>query len=351
MPSPDMSQSRLDPSQSSSEIEQKIKELIALVGTDPQSPEADLLGQIISISLRMTQENFDRGQLKLMTRSFKEMRYAYRVFNEYRRGHRSVCIFGSARTLPSHPDYQAAKAFSAAMAAKGWVCMTGAADGIMRAGLEGAPRERSFGLSIRLPFENTNHTILAGDPKLINFRYFFTRKLMFLSHSNAIAAFPGGVGTQDELFEVLTLMQTGRSNIVPLVLLAGEHETYWQAWEHYLQNNLLAKGFINAEDQNLYYRAPSVQEAVDHIQQFYYRYHSSRYVKDILVIRLQTPLASHQIASLNAEFKSLIKQGEIYATNPAPNEDDHLELPRIAFEHNRKQFGLLRAMIDRINAF
>lgn len=351
MPSPEMPQPRSDPSPPSPEIEQKIKELIALVGTDPQSLEADLIGQMINTSLRMAQDKFDMGQLKLMTRSFKEIRYAYRIFNEYRRGHRSISIFGSARTPPSHPDYQAAKAFSTAIAAKGWVCMTGAADGIMRAGLEGAPKERSFGLSIRLPFENANHTLLAGDPKLINFRYFFTRKLMFLSHSDAIAAFPGGVGTQDELFEALTLMQTGRSNIVPLVLLGGEHETYWQAWEHYLQNNLLAKGFISAEDQNLYYRAPSVQEAVDHIQQFYYRYHSSRYVKDVLVIRLRTSLNSHQIVSLNTEFKPLIKQGEIYATTPLPDEDDHLDLPRIAFEHNHKHFGLLRAMIDRINAF
>lgn len=337
--------------QSSPEIEQKIKELIALMGTDPESPEADLIGQIINTSLRMSQDHFDMGQLKLMTRSFKEMRYAYRVFNKYKSNHRSVSIFGSARTPQSHPDYQAAKAFSTAMAAKGWVCMTGAAEGIMRAGLEGASRELSFGLSIRLPFENANQTLLAGDPKLINFRYFFTRKLMFLSHSDAIAAFPGGVGTQDELFEALTLMQTGRSNIVPLVLLAGEQETYWQAWEHYLQNNLLAKDFISAEDQNLYYRAPSVQAAVNHIQQFYYRYHSSRYVRNTLVIRLQTPINAHQIAFLNTEFKSLIDKGEIYATTPLPEENDHLDLPRIAFEHNHNRFGLLRAMIDRINAF
>jgi uncharacterized protein (TIGR00730 family) len=298
----------------------------------------------------MAKDNLDMGQLKLLTRSFKEMRHAYRIFNEYQKG-RCVSIFGSARTPPTHPDYQAAKAFSAAMAVKGWICMTGAADGIMRAGLEGAQKGSSFGLSIRLPFEETNHTLLAGDPKLINFRYFFTRKLMFLSHSDAIAAFPGGVGTQDELFEALTLMQTGRSNIVPLVLLEGAHEHYWQAWEHYLQNNLLANGFISAEDQNFYYRAPSVQEAVEHIQQFYHRYHSSRYVKDILVIRLLTPLTAHQIAFLNEEFRPLIKQGSIYATPPLPEEDDHLDLPRIAFEHNRKFFGLLRAMIDRINAF
>lgn len=348
--SQDSSRPLPDYSQPTPEMEQKIKELIALTGADPQSPEADLIGQIIFTGLRMANEDFDKGQLKLMTRSFKEMRYAYHVFNEHRMG-RCVSIFGSARTPESHPDYQTTKAFSAAIAAKGWVCMTGAADGIMRAGLEGAQKGASFGLSIRLPLENTSNTVLAGDPKLMSFRYFFTRKLMFLSHSDAIAAFPGGVGTQDELFEALTLMQTGRSNIVPLVLLEGGDEHYWPAWEHYIQNNLLAHGFISAEDQNLYYRAPGVQAAVDHIQQFYRRYHSSRYVKEILVIRLLTPLTPHQIAFLNEEFQLLIKQGDIYNTSSLPEEDDHLDLPRIAFEHNRKFFGLLRAMIDRINAF
>jgi uncharacterized protein (TIGR00730 family) len=336
--------------QPSPEVMQKIQELISLVGADPTSPSSELIGQMISTSLRMANEDFDMGQLKLMTRSFKEMRHAYRVFNEHRNG-RCVSIFGSARTPETHPDYIAAKAFSAAMAAKGWVCMTGAADGIMRAGLEGAQKDTSFGLSIRLPFEGNTHTLLAGDPKLINFRYFFTRKLMFLSHSDALAAFPGGVGTQDELFEALTLMQTGRSNIVPIVLLEGSRENYWEAWEHYIQNCLLSKGFISADDQYLYYRASGVQTAVDHIQQFYRRYHSSRYVKNILVIRMLSPLTPQQIAFLNEEFQPLITEGNIFATTPLPEEDDHLELPRIAFEHNRKHFGLLRSLIDRINIF
>ena len=332
------------------EVEQKVKELLALTGADPQSFSSNLISQMIYTSLRMANGDFDMGQLKLMTRSFKEMQHAYRIFNEHRMG-RCVSIFGSARTPESHADYQAAKSFSAAMSAKGWICMTGAAAGIMRAGLEGAPKEKSFGLSIRLPFENANHTLLAGDPKLINFRYFFTRKLMFLSHSDALAAFPGGVGTQDELFEALTLMQTGRSNIVPLVLIEGGKEQYWQLWEQYLKNNLLANGFISVEDLNLYYRAPGVQEAVDHILQFYRRYHSSRYVKDILVIRMLTPITSEQVATLNAEFQPLIQQGSIYTTPPLPEEDDHLDLFRIAFEHNHRHFGLLRALIDRINLF
>lgn len=350
MPSQEIIQSPIDSPEPAPEVVEKINELLRLGGADPQSLEGDLIGQIIYASLKMAKDGFDLGQLKLMTRSFKEMRYAYRIFNEHRSG-RCVSIFGSARTPPSHPDYQAAQAFSSAMSGNGWICMTGAANGIMKAGLEGAAKGSSFGLSIRLPFEKASNTFLAGDPKLINFRYFFTRKLMFLSHSDAIAAFPGGVGTQDELFEALTLMQTGRSNIIPVVLVEGGPGHYWQAWEHYLQNSLLANGFIGSDDQNLYYRAPTVQAAVDHIQQFYRRYHSSRYVKETLVIRLLTPLTLGQIAFLNEEFKPLISEGSITSISAMPEEDDHLDLPRIAFEHTHQSFGLLRAMIDRINSF
>jgi uncharacterized protein (TIGR00730 family) len=349
MDSPD-APSLPDMSQPDPVILEKIQELTALIGADPHSYAADLIGQIIYSSLKMLRDEYDLGQIKLMTRAFKEMRYAYRVFNEHRTG-RCVSIFGSARTPVDHPDYRAAKAFSSAISAQGWVCMTGAANGIMQAGLEGAQKGSSFGLSIRLPFESTNHTILGGDPKLINFRYFFTRKLMFLSHSDAVAAFPGGVGTQDELFEVLTLMQTGKANIVPLILLEGESGHYWQAWEDYIRDHLLANELISVEDLHLYYRAPHVQAAVDHIQQFYRRYHSSRYVKDTLVIRLLTPLTPDQIAQLNETFKLLFKQGVIEATGPLPEENDHLELPRLAFEHTHKHFGLLRSLIDQINAF
>lgn len=329
-------------------IMQKIQELIVLTGGNPSELGADLIQQIIYSSLKMLNENYDRGQLKLMTRAFKEMRYAYSIFNQYR-GKRCVSLFGSARTPSSHPDYQTAKAFSAAMSAQNWFCMTGAAQGIMQAGLEGAPKGDSFGLSIRLPFEEVTHTLLSGDPKLINFRYFFTRKLMFLSYSDALAAFPGGVGTQDELFEALTLMQTGRSNIVPIVLLEGEGGSYWSAWEHYIKEHLLAKGFISPEDCFLYYHAPSVDAAVEHILQFYKRYHSSRYVRETLVLRLLTPLSDETIAQLNEEFAPLIQEGVLYSTAPFPEENDHLDLPRLAFQHNRKHYGLLRALIDRIN--
>lgn len=337
----------LDPFQE--ELREKIFDLITFNGGDPLSIQSDLICQIITASLKMGKEGYDLGQLKLMTRAFKEMRYAYRIFDKYPAAKR-ISIFGSSRTPPDHPDYQAAKKFSTAMANLGWVCITGAADGIMRAGLEGAEKDSRFGLSIRLPFETPSNSLLAGDPKLITFRYFFTRKLMFLSHSDAIAAFPGGVGTQDELFEVLTLMQTGKANILPVVLLEGEGGIYWSAWQDYLDKNLLGNGWISEEDKYLYYLSPSIDEAVAHIRQFYHRYHSSRYVKDILVIRLLSPITPGQVKTLSQEFAALIKEGEMYLTEPLEEETDHLELPRLAFEHNHQHFGLLRKLIDRLNS-
>jgi uncharacterized protein (TIGR00730 family) len=332
-------------------INQKILELIDLAGIESQSITADLIRQMIEGSLKMAGKEYDKAQLKLKTRAFKEMRYAYRVFNENRQQGRCVSIFGSSRTPKDHPDYLMAKSFGAEMSERGWLCMTGAADGIMRAGLEDVPKSSSYGLSIKLPYENSHDMLLSGDPKLINFRYFFTRKLMFLSQSDALAAFPGGVGTQDELFEALTLMQTGKANIVPLVLLEGIKGNYWSAWEDYIQNNLLANGWVSPEDQHFYYIAPTLSDAVEHIQHFYKRYHSSRYVGEILVIRLLTPLSSEQINLLNQEFKMLIKDGTIYATGALAEESDHLDLPRIAFEHHRKGYGYLRLLIDRLNDF
>ena len=329
---------------------EKIQELICFDGSSPDSFEADLIKQIIWSSLKLLKEKHETAQIKLMTRAFKEMRYAYHIFNQHPLSRR-ISIFGSARTPQDHPDYQAAKAFGAKMASENWVCITGAADGIMKAGLEGAQKESSFGLSIRLPFESPTSSFLAGDPKLITFRYFFTRKLMFLSHSDAVAAFPGGVGTQDELFEVLTLMQTGKANIIPLVLIQGTG-SYWNDWLSYLQNNLLKEGWISKEDLSLFYLAPSYQDAVAHIFKFYSRYHSSRYVKDLLVIRMLCEISQEQIKFLNEKFAAkLVKKGEIFSTAPLKEEEDHLDLPRIAFEHNHMHFGVLREMIDTINAF
>ena len=328
----------------------EIHSLISSYGGDPKSFEGELVTQLIQTSLRMITEGHDHGQLKLMNRALKEMRYAYRIFNRHP-GDRRVSIFGSARTPEEHPDYHAAKQFATEMGKHGWNCMTGAANGIMKAGLEGPHPETTFGLSIRLPMESTINSVIEGNPKLITFRYFFTRKLMFMGHSDAAAVFPGGFGTLDELFEFLTLMQTGKTNIIPIVLLEGLKRDYWKSWEDYLKKNLLENGWISPFDVNFYYKADSVEDGVEHIQKFYSRYHSSRYVKDFFVIRLHRPLTPEQIDMLNQNYSALVKAGKIYQDGPFPEETEHLGCPRIIFEHTRKDFGLVRLMIDQINKF
>ncbi|MDY7110359.1 MAG: TIGR00730 family Rossman fold protein [Planctomycetota bacterium] len=325
-----------------------ITELVRSVGGDPETFEGRLIGDLIRTCLKLIPDGHDTGQIKLINSALKEMRYAYRVFNRYD-GARKVTIFGSARTPEDHPDYHAARELGTAMAEHGWMSITGAGDGIMKAGHEGPKREKSFGLSIRLPFETTANTVIAGDPKLINFRYFFTRKLMFMSHADAVAVFPGGFGTQDELFESLVLVQTGRSNIVPIVLLEGEGGVYWDHWNTYLRKNLVQNGWIDPEDARIYYIAASPDDAVEHVLRFYRVYHSSRYVGDRFALRLRNPLGEAHLEALNDEFGRLVKEGRIEQSGPLEGENDHLDLPRLSFVHTRHDYSLLRRLIDRIN--
>nr|WP_166154535.1 LOG family protein [Neochlamydia sp. AcF84]NGY94405.1 hypothetical protein [Neochlamydia sp. AcF84] len=327
-----------------------IKNLIEMCGKSSDTFEAELVTQMIETSLKLLIENNDTGQLKLINRSLKEMRYAYRIFSKFKQS-RCISIFGSARTPENHPDYFAAKSFSNQIAELGWMCITGGADGIMKAGLEGSQKKSSFGLSIRLPFEAPTNTVIAGDPKLIVFRYFFIRKLMFLTHSDAVAVFPGGFGTMDELFELLTLMQTGKANLMPLVLVESKNGVYWPHWKMNIDEHLLANGWISPEDLNLFYIARSVEDAVLHVQQFYRHYHSCRYVGSQLVIRLNRELTDRQVEHLNKHYQVLVAEGKMEKSGPLPQEIDHLSLPRLVFQHTHRDFGILRAMIDTLNTF
>jgi len=298
-------------------IVSSIHQLIENCGGAKDTFEGDLITQQIQTSLRLLAEGHNTGQLKLITRALKEMRYAYRIFNDYPDAHR-ISIFGSARTPEGHPEYKTAEDFSRALAKHGWMCITGAADGIMKAGMAGIDPEGRFGLSIRLPFEVPTNRLLEGDPKLIHFRYFFTRKLMFMSHSDAIAVFPGGFGTLDELFEILTLIQTGKGGIIPIVLMEGPDGVYWHHWEKYVEKNLLEDGKISPEDKNLYYIAPSIDKAIEQILHFYRRYHSSRYVKDEFVIRLATPISESNLEMLNQKYSRLVKSGKVRMSAALP---------------------------------
>jgi uncharacterized protein (TIGR00730 family) len=336
------------------EVQDRIIELLELVAGKADDYDSKLVRELITAALKLIPDGRDTGELKLMTAAMKELRYAYRVFGQYADSHK-VTIFGSARTPEDHPDYKAAVDFSKYMAQGGWMSITGAGDGIMKAGHEGPGREASFGVAIHLPFETSANTFIDGDEKLINFRYFFTRKLMFLSQAEAVVCFPGGFGTLDETFETLTLVQTGKASMVPIVLVDGdydgEHGSYWQGWDRYVRQQLAGRGWISPEDFHLYYIAKDPKDAADHVFNFYKNYHSSRYVRDDLIIRINKRLREEDIETLNDEFSVLIKSGKIVQREAYPQERDHLSLPRIAFTHTRHKFGMVRLLIDRINSF
>jgi uncharacterized protein (TIGR00730 family) len=319
-------------------------------GVKSGSFDAKLVRELMITALKLASDGRNTGELKLMTTSLKEMRYAYRVFAKYAVPHK-VTIFGSARTPATHPDYQSAVIFGRLMAEAGWMVITGAGGGIMQAGHEGPGRDASFGVAIRLPFEQSTNTVIAGDEKLIHFRYFFTRKLMFLSQAEAVVLYPGGFGTMDEGYETLTLVQTGKATMMPIVCLEGRDNGYWKDWDQTNRRLLLERKLISPEDTSLYYLAKDEADARDHIVNFYRVYHSSRYVRDDLVIRLKGTLPPADVDTLNAEFGDLVKSGVMRMSPALDAEDDHRQLPRLVFHHNRSKYGRLRMFLDRINTF
>src|SRR3954464_10328318 len=246
-------------------------------------PQGDLVGEIIANALKLLRDETNRGDVKLIDKSFKELRYALKVFAPYR-DVRKVSIFGSARTLENHEDYRQAAAFGKARGEAGWMVITGAGGGIMAAGHGGAGADPSFGLAIRLPFEQKTNPFIENDPKLVNFKYFFTRKLMFVRSSHAIALFPGGFGTMDEGFEVLTLIQTGKSAPMPVILVDRSGGNYWSMWQDYVKAQLLERGLIGPDDLHLYKITDNIDEAVHETAHFYSNFHSVRYHGDELVI-------------------------------------------------------------------
>jgi uncharacterized protein (TIGR00730 family) len=302
--------------------------------------------------VKLAQDGADPGDLKIINTTLKEMRYAFKVMKPYRRV-RKCAIFGSARCQPDTEDYMQACLFSEKIAEAGYMVITGAGHGIMEAGNRGAGKERSFGLNIRLPFEQVANPYIAGDEKLINFKYFFTRKLAFMKDTHAVVCCPGGFGTHDEGLEVLTLIQTGKSHMVPIVFLHPSGSHFWTDWHKYNTERLLERGMISPSDLSLYKVTSSVDEACEEIETFYRRYHSMRYVRDRLIIRLESPLRDSEIEILNEEFGDLLKSGEIEPTTVLPQETDRTiaHLPRLKLHFRRRAFGRLRQLVDRINSF
>jgi uncharacterized protein (TIGR00730 family) len=330
-------------------LEQKISELVEAAGAD--SDNTDLIEEIVTTALKLHRDAADRGDLKLLNTALKEMRYSMLVFSRHREMPK-VTIFGSARTEPDDPNYRLAIEFARIMAIeRSWGVITGAGPGIMEAGNEGAGREASFGVNIRLPFESDANPHIEDD-RLINFKYFFTRKLGFVKESHAFALFPGGFGTMDETFELLTLIQTGKSDLHPIVLLEPEGNGYWEGWQTFVEENLVKHGMISTEDMHLYRITGDPQEAADEICRFYANYQSQRYVKGRLVLRLNQAPDEAQLAGFNEEFADILVSGQIEVIPPTDAEiadEDSLDAERVELHFDRRSFGRLRKFIDGLN--
>ncbi|MHC4342973.1 MAG: LOG family protein, partial [Planctomycetota bacterium] len=313
--------------------------------------DTEFVRQILVSGLRLMRDRTPRGDLKLVNSALKELRHAMNVFAPYEHI-RKVSVFGSARTGPGHDDFKQAHAFAERIVAEGWMVITGAGDGIMGAAQDGAGRDKSFGVNIRLPFEQRANEVIAGDKKLINFRYFFTRKVMFVKESHAIALFPGGFGTHDEGYEALTLIQTGKSEILPVVFVDSPGGDYWLDWDERVRAHLHSRNLIDEDDLSLFKVTDDVEVAIHEILNFYSNYHSSRFVGDLLVLRVRRAPNPEQLAALNEDFKEIVDKGRIEVHKALPDEEGEVaRYPRVTLQFNRRSVGKLRQLIDRLNSY
>jgi uncharacterized protein (TIGR00730 family) len=328
------------------------EEILTLVSKWKASEFNDDFAEMIASLYRLSEQDPTSSDMVLFKRSMAELRYAQNVFAPYR-GIKKICVFGSARTRPPAPAFACATEFASLMTEANYMTITGAGDGIMGAAQAGAGAAKSFGLNILLPFEQYPNEVIRNDPKLVTFRYFFTRKLTFLREASAVAAFPGGFGTLDEALEVITLMQTGKARLIPVVLVDQPGGSFWKAFVHYVSEHLGAAKLISPEDFNLFKVTDSVTQARDEVLKFYANFHSYRFVGPYLVIRLQRKLSDERLAHLHKEFLSILNQPcEMFQRDALPQEADETEiahLPRLCLTFNRIHFGFLRMFIDRLN--
>ncbi len=310
-----------------------------------------LLREILTTTVKLGRESGDKGDLKLANNTLKELRYSFKIFSPYR-AVKKVIIFGSARSKKTSAEYKLAEEFARKLTAKGYMIVTGGGPGVMEAGNKGAKIGTEFALNIRLPFEQKPNPYIDEKDKIINFKYFFTRKLIFIKETDATALFPGGFGTNDEGFEMLTLIQTGKSKPRPIVLMEPKGSTYWKAWKHFINNQLVKNGFIQKEDFNLFRIVKTVDEAIKYIEDFYKVYHSIRYVAGLTVLRLNRKISGKTLKFINQKFKNILTSGEIEASAPTNEEiqnGEYLNLPRLTMNFNLRDYGRLYKMIQVIN--
>jgi uncharacterized protein (TIGR00730 family) len=322
-------------------------------GTPTAIPEqrGTLIDEIKETADKLAADGATRGDLKILSRVLKELRYAFKVFTPYRRQFK-VTVFGSARTSREHPAYRQSVEFGQRMAAAGWMVLTGAGNGIMEGAHVGAGKAMSMGVNIMLPFEQESNAVISHDEKLVYLKYFFTRKLLFVKEVHAIALFPGGFGTQDELFETLTLVQTGKRDLLPIVLIDEPGGKYWTAWLAFIKHELLSRELVSEEDLSLFKVTDHVDEAVAEITNFYSAFNSMRYVRNKLVLRLNREPSDALVAQLSGEFSDILETGRITkaTVHKLESDDEHLKhLPRLLLAFNRRNYGRLRQMIDVIN--
>ncbi len=323
----------------------------ALIAAVPSPAGRRLYRSLVATVAGLVGESTDVVDLKVADTALSEMAEAFRVFRPYR-ARKKVTIFGSARTESEHPAYWQARDLAAAMSRAGWMVVTGAGPGIMAAGMEGAGREQSIGVNIRLPHEQGANAFIAQDPKLVEMRYFFTRKLMLIKESDGYVVLPGGFGTLDEGFELLTLLQTGKAEPAPMVMLDVPGGTYWEGWNRFLRDEVEPRGLVSADDRAFFTLTDDVDTAAHALLSFYRNYRSCRWVGDLLVIRMTVAPDRRQLADLNRRFLDIVTSGVIRSTRPLPPEradDDHLDLPRLALRFDKVHYGRLRELIDAIN--
>ncbi|MDD3906117.1 MAG: LOG family protein [Candidatus Omnitrophica bacterium] len=322
-----------------------------LAGSSCSPDTEDLLREILTTSVKLGRECSDKGDLKLVNNALKELRFSFKIFSPYR-NIKKVIIFGSARSKKTSAEYKMAEDFARKLTAKGYMIVTGGGSGVMEGGNKGAASGKEFALNIRLPFEQKPNPYIDEKDKIINFKYFFTRKLIFIKETDATALFPGGFGTHDEGFEMLTLVQTGKSKPRPIVMMEPEGSAYWAAWKRFVSGQMERNGFIEKIDLSLFHIAHSTDEAIKYIEDFYRVYHSIRYVSGLTVLRLNRDISPGTLELLNKEFKDILRRGDIRISPPMAKEiqqDEYLYLPRLVMNFNMHDYGRLYEMINIIN--
>ena len=335
----------------SDEHEALLTRLERILANSAADLRSTLIRGMLANIVRMAEQPPDLLDVKIMSRALKELQHAFRVFQPYEHCLK-VSIYGSARTSPDDPNFQLAAQMGRLLSRRGFMVITGAGPGIMEAGHQGAGKDMSFGVNIILPYEQGANPTIAGDPKLVHLKYFFTRKLLFVRESQAAAFFPGGFGTMDEAFELLTLIQTGKANMVPIVCLQAPGSDYWNRWMDFVSRQLLPGSFISESDLSLLKIFDNAEAAVDEIQHFYRNYHSYRFVKEFLVIRMRHPLTPEQLQEVRARFRDLAPNGVIVqgkALAPERDDPEAVALPRLIVPYHRQDAGRLRQLIDWLN--